>query len=327
MKHPRHRGVFLVAAMEYNEGNMTVVLSILGVIAFTVLLLLEAGQPARTTVSLFELRRRKAAKDQKASDILRREELLAQASALKTPLRALLLIGLALLLVYLLGWGKGMAVAVAVGLLYGRIARLTAVRRLASRLHKRREDSLLAFMAQHEGVLRLVAGKASLSQPTAPLGSREELAHLLEVSHIFSSEDRKLLESTLGFGDLTVKDSMVKKSSIITVRPDELLGPLVLDDLHRTKHEIFPVEKDEAIVGMLDIRDHMALRRKESVYVRDVMHNGVVHIAQSEPLDEALRVLVAAKQPYLIVTDDEQRMVGLLGLGDVIRALTGWTRG
>lgn len=290
------------------------------------LVLLEASRPAHAATSLYELRRLKAAKDPRATAMLRREELLAQFETLKAPLRGLLLVGLALLLVYALGWSKGGMVVLIVVLLYGRLARLSGVQKLASRLYAKREDVFLRFVDKYEKPLRLLGGKISLSQKVAPLASQEELLHLLEVSHILSDDDKKMLANVLDFSNHTVGEVMTKKRAMVTVKPGDLLGPLVLDDLHKTKHEIFPVEKSDEIIGLLDIRDHVALRRKESVYVRDVMHSGVVRINQSEPLDEALRVLVAAKQPYLVVVDDDSRTAGLLGLGDVIRALTGWTR-
>lgn len=305
---------------------MAVFLSVLGVVIFVVLVLVEAGQASRAKVSLFELRRRRAAGDKKADETLRREELLMQVGALKAPLVGLLLVGLAVVLINLLGWGKGASLAVVGSLLYGRAAGLRVVKRLAARLYKKHEAKLLSFVARHEKKLRLLLGRKPLSQSVASLGSREELVHLLESSTIFSDEDKKLLESALSFNDKIVRDVMIPKSKVVTMKPGELLGPLVLDDLHKTKHEIFPVEDKGEIVGLLDIRDHTALRRKESVYVRDVMQASVVRISQAEPLDEALRVLVAAKQPYLIVTSEDEHFSGLLGLGDVVRSLTGWTR-
>lgn len=305
---------------------MVVFASVFAAVMIIFLVLLEAARPTRTATSLYELRRLKAAKDAKAISVLRREELLAQAGVLKSPLQGLLLVGASLLLVYSFGWNKGAIAAALAVLLYGRFARTGSMRKLANRLYSNREDALLGFVEKHESKLRLLGGKASLSQKVTPLSSPEELLHLLEVSHIFSDEDKKMLVGVLRFGDQTVDDIMTKKAAMVTVKPGDLLGPLVLDDLHKTNHEIFPVEKNNEIIGLLDIRDHVALRRKESVYVRDVMHSGVVRINQSEPLDEALRVLVAAKQPYIVVIDDDTRTVGLLGLGDVIRALTGWTR-
>lgn len=305
---------------------MVLLISVIAVVLYLLLVLIEAGQAAHTTTSLFELRRRRKAGDRKAVDVLRREELLAQVGMLRTPLRGVLLLCLVVALFYLLGQPRGIAVAVLIIFVYGRIAHIGVVRKLANRLYARSEAKLLHFWVKYEKVFRGIAGKASLSQPTAPLSSREELAHLLAVSPIFSDEDKKLLESVLRFDDLTVNDVMTKKSAMVTVKPDELLGPLVLDDLHKTKHEIFPVENKGDIVGMLDIRDHVALKRKESVYTRDVMYAGVVRIAETEPLDEALRVLMAAKQPYLIVIDDDGQVTGMLGLSDLIRTLTGWKR-
>lgn len=295
-------------------------------IVLVCLVLLDAGRSPRATTSLYELRRLKAEKDARAAATLRREELLAQASLLKAPLRGLLLIALALLLVYAFGWARGSLAAVVAVLLYGRALNVSVIRKLANERYAKWEGAILRGVETYERPLRRLGGRSSLSQPTAPLGSHEELLHLLEVSHIFSDEDKKMLAGALRFSGQTVAECMVRKGAVVMVQPDELLGPLVLDDLHKTKHEIFPVQKGDDIVGLLDIRDHVALRRKESVYVRDVMHTGVVRINQTEPLDEALRVLVAAKQPYLVVTDDDGRMVGLLGLGDVIRTLTGWTR-
>ena len=306
--------------------HMMVFVSIIIAVMIILLVLLEAGRLSRTTTSLYELRRLKAAKDPKATTMLRREELLVQSEVLKTPLRALLMVGIALLLVYALGWNKGVITAVAVALLYARFAQLGGIQKVANRLYAKREVQFLSFVEKNEKLLRLLGGKALLSQKVTPLSSREELLHLLEVSNIFSDEDKRMLKSVLDFSDHSVGDVMTKKHAMVTVKPGDLLGPLVLDDLHKTKHEIFPVEKNNEIIGLLDIRDHVALRRKDSVYVRDVMHSGVVRINQSEPLDEALKVLVAAKQPYLVVVDDDSRTTGLLGLGDVIRMLTGWTR-
>lgn len=317
---------FIVLVVEYNVGYMTVVLSVVGVLLFILLVFVDSARPSRTTMSLFELRRRRSEKDSRASETLRREELLAQAEMLKLPLRALLIIGLALVLVHLLGWRDGVVSSLIIGLLYGRIASFKLVRRLSNKLYAGREASLLALVARHESKLRLLAGKGSLGRSSSPLSSKEELEHLLAVSSIFSDEDKKLLESAMHFNDKNVSDIMIKMKNIVTVKPSELLGPLVLDDLHKTKHEIFPVKKGDEIIGMLDIRDHIALKHKELVRVDDVMHAAVVRVDQSEPLDEALRVLVAAKQPYLIVVDDEGQAVGMLGLGDVVRALTGWTR-
>lgn len=301
---------------------MTVFLAIIVTILLVLLVVVAAIHPVSTAMSVFELRRRKEAGDKRAADELHHRETAAQLDVVLPVMQAILMVGIAALLIFILDWYKGISVALLIALLHVRVARAKPVRTLAGRYRK----WLLRTVDTYEAVFRVIGGRVGLSSERRQINSHEELAHMLEASPIFSSEDRKLLESVLRFSDQTVADIMTTMQSVVTVRPDELLGPLVLDDLHKTKHEIFPVENKGDIVGLLDIRDHVALKRQESVYARDVMHSGVIRISQSEPLDEALRALVAAKQPYLIVINDDQQPVGIIGLGDTIRALTGWTR-
>lgn len=290
------------------------------------LVVVTAARPTHTTLSLFELRRRQELKDRKASETLHREELLAQLSTLTAPLKALLLVAIALLFVYVLGWNKGTAAALAAGLLYERVARLKLVRKMSSALYVRYEGKLLGIADKYEGILRLAGGKTPLKEKRLVLESPEELAHIVESSHIFSDEDRQLLKNALRFKRQLVKDIMTPWDVVVTVKYTELLGPLVLDDLHKTGHTIFPVVNAHDIIGLLDSGDHVALRSKESVHVRDVMHTDVARVNQAATLDEALRALIAAKQQLLIVMDDDEKTVGLLSLGDVIQTLTGWKR-
>jgi CBS domain containing-hemolysin-like protein len=153
--------------------------------------------------------------------------------------------------------------------------------------------------------------------------SAEEIAHIIEASQVFSSDDTRLLKSALGFRRRLVKDNMTPKDKIISVPYDELLGPLVLDGLHKTGHTLFPVMKGDDIVGILDSSGHVAVRDQNSAYVRDVMYTDSVNINQEATLDDALQLFLTSKQRLLIVVNDEAKTTGLLSLGDVVRALTG----
>lgn len=298
---------------------------LIGVLA-VVLILVAAVRPTHTTLSMFELRRRQKLRDKTAEEALAREEALVRLGLLDAPLRALLVVAIALLSVYVAGWGKGSVVALAIALLYGRIAQFSLVRKLAGKLYRPREQKLLDTIAKYETTLRFLGGKTP-HRATPIAGSPEEVAHIIESSHIFSGEDTKLLKNALSFRHLQVKDIMTPENSIITVQYTDLLGPLVLDDLHKTGHTIFPVVKGDSIVGLLDSSDHVALRSKESVYVSDVMHQDIARVNQTATLDVALRTLMDQRQQLLIVTDDKESTVGLVSLSDIVQALTGWEQG
>lgn len=298
---------------------------LIGILAVA-LILVAAVRPTHTTLSMFELRRRQKLRDKAAEEILAREEALAQLTLLNVPLRALLIVAIALLSVYAFGWSKGSVVALTIALLYGRIAQFSFLRTLAGKLYKPREQKLLSAIAKYETFFRFLSGK--VPRNAAPLvSSPEEVAHIIESSQIFSSEDTKLLKNALAFRHQQVKDIMVPKKSIVTVQYTDLLGPLVLDDLHKTGHTIFPVVKGDNIVGLLDSSDFVALKNKESVHVRDVMHQDIARVNHTATLDSALRTLMDQRQQLLIVTDDTKSTVGLVSLSDIVRTLTGWEQG
>lgn len=303
---------------------MTAILYIISGVLFGALVLLAATTSPRTTVSLYELRRRKEARDKDATRALRREEILSQLGTLKAPLSALILIALLFALVHLFGRSAGLIITVVLVLLYNRLAQIRMVRKFASAQYRRYETKLLLIAEKYESILRLISGKQTLRDMRVSLASREELTHILEASDIFTNEDRVLLEHALRFKEQKVKQLMVPRDEMVTVPATELLGPLVLDDLHKTGHTVFPVTKGKDIVGLLDSSDHVALRSKESVHVRSVMHTDITKIDQSTHLNEVLQVFIETKQSLLIVVDDDNQVAGLISLGDVVRALTGW---
>lgn len=290
---------------------------------FASLVLLTSMHPVRTTLGSFELRRRQKMKDKRAEDILRREELLAQASILKPPLTAVLLVTLTALIIYPLGLAGGLVASLATGLLYARLARLPFIHKLAMKLYVLSEPRLLRLVSKYEGKLKLIGGRALLEDKPVVLHSREELAHAVETSGFIPEDDKRLLKSALSFKQRTVKEIMIPKKNVATVNDTELLGPLVLDDLHKTGHTIFPVIAAGKVVGLLDSRDHVGLRTQESMHVRSVMHSDVVKISEESALNQTLQVLLEAKQQIVIVVGDDDQMTGLVSLKDVIRALTG----
>jgi len=303
---------------------MTLILFIITGGLLALIMLLTSVQPGHSSMSLYELRRRQKTRDNKAGEALHRETLLAQLSALREPFIALILVLLTALLIYQLDWAVGILSAIIVGLFYRRFANVPLIRKLANGIYKHSEVSLLRFTARWEGKIRLLSGITVPRDKKTTLGSREELAHLLVVSQIFSEEDKLLLQSALRFKARKVSEVMTPRKEIISVKDVELLGPLVLDDLHKTGHTIFPVTQGVRIVGLLDSSDHVALRTKESVHVRSVMHAELTRIDQSTALDEALRTFITVKQPLLVVLNDDNEEVGIISLGDIIRALTGW---
>lgn len=302
------------------------ILIALGILLFVSLVFVESVRPKHSKLTVFELRRRHSMKDSRATEALEREKQLTILGQLRLYLVAFILILLSMIAFLLYGWRTGILSMFLVVLLSGYTSRQRFAQRVANKLFERYESRVLAFIAKHKKKMSWLTGKTSLPTATLPVGSHEELFHLIDTSDVFSNDEKRLVESALLFKNLTVSDVMTKRRDMVTVTYSEVLGPLVLDDLHKTGQTLFPVVKGEEIVGLLDSSDHKTLRTKESPRVRDVMYTEISRIDHNEQLESVLKTFMNSNVSLLFVTDDNDEIVGMVGLSDVLRALMGWNR-
>jgi CBS domain containing-hemolysin-like protein len=158
------------------------------------------------------------------------------------------------------------------------------------------------------------------------LDSREELQHLVEQSgSLLSNDERKLIKHGLQFESRLVSEIMTPRGVIDSISKKELLGPLVLDDLHKTGHSRFPVidEDIDHVVGMLHIHNLFTLDSKRSTTAEKAMEARVFYIHQDQTLQHALAAFIRTHHHLFIVVNEYRETVGILSLEDVIEALLG----
>lgn len=164
-------------------------------------------------------------------------------------------------------------------------------------------------------------------QPPAPemISSRAELRELVRNSvDTLSSDEQKLIIGALDFGDRKIDDFMTPLNDITFVKSRETLGPMLLDELHKTGHRVFPVVKTNlnSIVGTLNLDDVLPLKQ-ESQTVSQVMRKPLPLIETGETCENALAHFMEYHCSQFVVVDAEQNTIGLIGLSDVIEALFG----
>lgn len=307
---------------------MTTFLWIVTLITGGLLLLVAAMRPRRTVKSKFELDRRIKMNDQTVVKIVKREMLLPDILSLQKIVNALLLVIMTLLLVTLFGWLLGIVVAVVVALEYGAVARLGIVERWAGVLYTKLEPTLLEVTGRHPSVFRFIRNVKPDSSGTMQLESREQLLHLLDQADtvVLSSDEKSLVKHGLRFGDQDIASIMTPVSMIDSVSKSELLGPLVLDDLHKTGHSRFPVIDEDInhVVGMLHIRDLLVLDAgKRTTTVEKAMEPRVFYIREDQTLGHALAAFLKTHHHLFIVVNEFRETVGLVSLEDVMEVLIG----
>jgi CBS domain containing-hemolysin-like protein len=119
---------------------------------------------------------------------------------------------------------------------------------------------------------------------------------------------------------------MTPRGVIDSISKKELLGPLVLDDLHKTGHSRFPVIDGDIdhVVGMLHIQDLLILDAKQrSNTVEKVMEPRVFYVREDQTLEHALTAFLRTRHHLFVVVNEFRETVGVLSLEDVIEVLLG----
>jgi CBS domain containing-hemolysin-like protein len=305
---------------------MMVFMVILCVVILAAMVIVNGVIPKRNTMSRFELERRSKLGDKTAIAATEREELLIDILSLQRILSALLLVIFVTVSVAAFGWIMGVLLAVVVALEIGAIARLPAWQHRVQSLYEQHESMLLRFVRKYASIIRFMRSMTPNPPLRAQLDSREELLHLISQSdNLLSSDEKKLIQHGMAFDSKTVEEVMTPRGVIDSISKKELLGPLVLDDLHKTGHSRFPVidEDIDHVVGMLHIHDLFTLDIKRSTTVEKAMEARVFYIRQDQSLHHALAAFMRTHHHLFIVVNEYRETVGIVSLEDVTEALLG----
>lgn len=164
--------------------------------------------------------------------------------------------------------------------------------------------------------------------PHTGLYEREDLYDLLEQQKRqgdsrISQHELDLMRQVLGFGNRTVADILVPRRNVRALSASEHLGPVLLDELHKSGHSHFPVYEGKPgnIVSLLAL-DTVA-DTKEHGSVGDHANSHVAYAHEADSLAQAVRAFYDTAQPLLVVVNNRDEYVGIITLRDVIRCLMG----
>lgn len=157
--------------------------------------------------------------------------------------------------------------------------------------------------------------------------TRSELTHMLGAVSVgdtdLSADELRIIKHSLSFGEKSVHDIMTPRSVISLVKEDNVLSPVLLDELHKSGHSRFPVlaSEDERAVGLLYIKDLMDI--KASTRVSQVMHKPVHYVNEDRELDHVLQAFLKTKQHMFLVVNAFAEITGLVTIEDVVEQVLG----
>ena len=282
--------------------------------------------PFRSRFSVYERVRRSKEGDVAISRDIQREDTADDVAGVLRVVGALALVVFILLSLTTFGWLFGSFAAVAGVLLYGPVARLQPIHRTCQHLYERIEKPVLDFIVQHHGIFKFFRSVPRDARGDVYIASREELLYTIEhLPQILSRDEQKLIRHGLEFSSVSVESVMTPRSVMDVIQKDEVLGPLILDELHKTGHNRFPVIDGDVdhVIGVLYTRNLLTLHDKKTHRAEELMSTPVHYIKENQTLDHALAAFLRTHHHLFIVVNEYRETVGILTLEDTIEALLG----
>ncbi|HUC95810.1 MAG TPA: CBS domain-containing protein [Candidatus Saccharimonadia bacterium] len=158
-----------------------------------------------------------------------------------------------------------------------------------------------------------------------------DIYHLVEQQK--KQEDSRLedyqidiLKSVLEFNKQKVSDVMVPKRKVKAISIDEVLGPIVLDELHESGHHCVPVFSDDKdnIVGVIDTNS-ISSTKHNSPKAGDIMDSKVIYTHEDQDLSQLLQLMVKSNRQLFVVVNSKADYSGIITASDVLKALVGET--
>jgi CBS domain containing-hemolysin-like protein len=306
---------------------MTIVLAVLYGALLICLLIVLGVHPQLSSHSRFELQRRAHAGNEEASLLLKRHSLLRDIFSLQRVVSALILVTLSVIGVELFHWALGFFISLVIALESGAVARIGLWQQHSQKLYERYEPKILTLIEKHPFIFRAIRSVAPIPNDMYDIESKEELLEMVEQSgDALTSDQKQLIVNSLTFDQRRISEIMTPKSMIDSVQATEMLGPLVLDDLHKTGHSRFPVVKGDIdhVVGTLYIQNLLTIDHKSKTQrAETAMEKKVYYIREDQTLQHALAAFLRVRHHLFIVVNEFRETVGLLSLEDVIEALLG----
>jgi CBS domain containing-hemolysin-like protein len=195
------------------------------------------------------------------------------------------------------------------------------------------------YLAWSLSMLQPVLGRIGTWFPPASrvhfhtgLYEKKDLLELLhkqnqQVDSRIPPSDLKIAAGAMSFGDKTVSSVMTPRRKVKLVGAGESVGPLLMDELHKSGHSRFPVVKDNSksvspdFVGTLYLKD--VIGYEGGGKVKDLARKDVYFINEESNLRQALSAFLKTHHHLLVVVNSFEEMAGVLSIEDVLEQIIG----
>jgi len=172
-----------------------------------------------------------------------------------------------------------------------------------------------------------VKGHVNVAEHTN-LYQKEDLIELLErqeqqSDNRITKEEIDMAVHALSFGDKLVRDIFIPFSQVKSVKLNDTIGPVLMDELYDSGHSRFPVYdgKSNNIVGILYLHD--LVQKQHGGKVAEVYQKHVVYAHEEETLYQTLQAFLKTKRHLFVVVNRFEEVIGIVTIEDVLEQVIG----
>lgn len=141
-----------------------------------------------------------------------------------------------------------------------------------------------------------------------------------------SAEELEIVKRALQFSDYTVGDVLTPSKQIKTVLADDVVGPILIDELHQSGQSLVLVRESKKgpVIGSLEFR---RLNLHSKGHIRDVMNPVVYYLHENDSLGEALHAFFVTNHSIFVVVNSFEEYLGIITVENILHQLLGHVPG
>ena len=177
------------------------------------------------------------------------------------------------------------------------------------------------YFAQNIKTQNRLSKMANKKQPWSFYSKEELLNFLANHKRILTENEQKWIEKVFELEEKTILEIGVSGEKMAIIHDNDLLTPLVIDELFKTKQKIFPVmnEEENKVKGVIFLEDITKIDSSDSKKAQKVMHEEFLSIKPNLSALVALEKILSKGENYAILLERNGDLSGIVNLVDFIR--------
>lgn len=182
----------------------------------------------------------------------------------------------------------------------------------------------LRFVARLLRALEKIAKRVLSESPV--FRDKNELSQLVrhhqQVHRILDKTQQRQIETLLGVDTRSIQAKVIPLRSAQMVKAEDVMGPMVLTELHDSPYMSFPVysKRKAKIVGILD-QGVAVSHASHNAKVSSIMEERIVYLPHDATIAQALQTFIETSSAISVIIDDDTQPVGVLYIQDILRDL------